>query len=259
MRGSIRDVHSALTVARVRALFDAGATPGEIARDLELPVTTVRHWCVGTRRRDGLTSREHCPKCHGTALDEPAYAHLLGFYLGDGHITVGRRGVAALSIYCADEWPGVRAEAEASLRAVMPTSSVSLRRRQGCREVKSYSKHWLCLFPQHGPGTKHTRPIVLAPWQRAVVERHPERLVRGLFHSDGCRNLNWARKTTPTGTVRYEYVRYLFSNKSEDIMGICESALDLLGVPHRRPRVDILSVARREGVARLEEVVGPKY
>src|ERR1700712_234202 len=48
----------------------------------------------------------------------------------------------------------------------------------------------------------------------------------GLFHSDGCRILNWTRKRTANGVVRYEYPRYLFSNKSEDILALCEAALD---------------------------------
>ena len=33
--------------------------------------------------------------------------------------------------------------------------------RIGMTEVKSYSKHWPCLLPQHGRGMKHTRKIEL--------------------------------------------------------------------------------------------------
>ena len=46
----------------------------------------------------------------------------------------------------------------------MPSSSVFGVQRTGMTEVKSYSKHWPCLFPQHGPGRKHGRPIVLEEW-----------------------------------------------------------------------------------------------
>src|SRR3546814_15577428 len=38
-------------------------------------------------------------------------------------------------------------------------------------------------FPQHGPGRKHERPIVLEPWQVGIVEAHPAAFLRGLFHS----------------------------------------------------------------------------
>jgi hypothetical protein len=46
----------------------------------------------------------------------------------------------------------------------------------------------ICLFPQHGPGRKHERPIVLAGWQQSITRRHPKQLIRGLIDSDGCRS-----------------------------------------------------------------------
>jgi hypothetical protein len=32
-----------------------------------------------------------------------------------------------------------------------------------------------CLFPRHGLGKKHERPIVLGPWQAAIVDTAPWR------------------------------------------------------------------------------------
>ncbi|MEJ2887191.1 hypothetical protein [Actinomycetospora aeridis] len=192
-------------------------------------------------------------------LDEEKYAYLLGSYLGDGHITMGPRGVAALSIICADAWPGVAEEVHDALHAVIPVSSVCAVQKIGCSAVKSYSTHWPCLFPQHGPGRKHDRPIVLEPWQQAIVDEHPGLLLRGLIHSDGCRITNWATKRTPAGPKRYEYPRYFFSNKSLDILDVCAAALDRLAIAHRRPRWDMISVAKRDAVARLDDFVGPKY
>lgn len=252
-------VHPRATVREALHLAERGLASGEIARQLEVPEPTVIHWIRGDRRglrADGRS--EACPRCQGAPLDQEQYAYLLGAYLGDGYINVAARGVASLSLYCADDWPGIVEEVSGSLRAVMPTSSVCTVGRIGCSEIKSYSTHWTCLFPQHGPGKKHTRPIVLEPWQLLLVEREPGRLLRGLFHSDGCRITNWALRRTPTGTKRYEYPRYLFSNKSTDILGICAAALDHLGIAHRRPRWDMISVARRSAVAALDEHVGPK-
>jgi len=34
----------------------------------------------------------------------------------------------------------------------MPSSKVFAVARTGCTEIKSTSKHWLCLFPQHEYG-----------------------------------------------------------------------------------------------------------
>lgn len=60
-------------------------------------------------------------------------------------------------------------EAERAMVSVMPRSSVFRVARIGCHEVKSTSKHWVCLFPQHGPGRKHERLIELESWQHAIV------------------------------------------------------------------------------------------
>ncbi len=187
-----------------------------------------------------------------------SYAYLLGMYLGDGHITMGRRGTRFLSISCANDWPGVMTEVDSAMHRVLG-SSVCHVRRQGCVEVKSCSKHWTCLFPQHGPGHKHLRLIVLEPWQREIIDRDTGRFLRGLFHSDGCRITNWAPRHVPDGgPARYEYPRYMFSNKSTDILDLCAAGLNRLGIAHTRPRPDTISVARREAVAALDVFVGPK-
>ncbi|WP_285648338.1 hypothetical protein [Actinomycetospora sp. NBRC 106375] len=257
---SVNGVHPQATVDLALALRAGGLDATEIGRSLGVPKSTIQYWCRGGRRpADPRAEPPVCPRCHEFPLDEFRYAHLLGHYLGDGHISISRRSVPCLSIYCADDWLGVRAEVMASMSAVMTASKVHLVARTGCHAVKSYTKHWLCLFPQHGAGPKHARPIALEPWQQEIVEREPDRLLRGLFHSDGCRITNWTEKQTESGTKRYEYPRYFFSNKSTDILGIATTALDRLGVAYRRPRWDLVSVARREAVARLDEFVGPKY
>ena len=105
-------------------------------------------------------------------------------------------------------------------------------------EVKSYSKHWPCLFPQHGPGKKHLRNIELADWQQVIVDRYPGDFVRGLIHSDGYRGTNRVRRVLADGERWYEYPRYLFVNKSLDILGLCGAALDQLEVDWRYARPD---------------------
>ncbi|HXA57831.1 MAG TPA: transcriptional regulator, partial [Streptosporangiaceae bacterium] len=118
---------------------------------------------------------------------------------------------------------------------------------------------WPCLFPQHGPGKKHNRKIELAPWQQQIVDLHPEQLIRGLIHSDGCRLTNRVRRQLPSGDRWYEYPRYLFVNQSTDILRLYGEALDRLGIAWRYSKPNTISVAKREAVARLDEFVGPKY
>ena len=76
---------------------------------------------------------------------------------------------------------------------------------------------WPCVFPQNGPGRKHERLIAFDTWQREIVERHADRFLRGLFHSDGCRLTNWTVKAVAGRPKRYECSRYLFSNQSPDL------------------------------------------
>jgi hypothetical protein len=135
-----------------------------------------------------------------------------------GTSRAGARDVYALAIACSDDWPGLKAGARQALSAVMPTSSVSCVRQTGCTMIKSYSKHWICLFPQYGPGRKHQRRIELAQWQDIIVRRYPGEFARGLFHSDGWRGVNRVRRTLADGDHWYEYSRYQFSNKSADIL-----------------------------------------
>jgi hypothetical protein len=85
------------------------------------------------------------------------------------------------------------------------------------------------------------------------------RFACGLFHSDGYRGINRVRVQLADGDHWYEYPRYLFTNESADILGLCGEALDQLGVAWRYSRRNSISVARRAAVARLDEFVGPKY
>ncbi len=124
-------------------------------------------------------------------------------------------------------------------------------RQIGCHEVYSNSKHWICMFPQHGAGPKHQRRIVLAQWQQQIVDRYPAPFLRGLIHSDGCRVLNWVNNTP--------YSRYHFSNTSDDIRALFGRACDRLGVDWRPNNATNLSVAKRASVNFLDEFIGPKH
>ena len=147
----------------------------------------LARWPPPGRIREGGSQEDHVPRCHARPMDESSYAYLLGLYLGDGHIVHGPRDVYVLAIACSDDWPGLMAAARQAMAAVMPTSSVCGVKQTGCTMIKSYSKHWACLFPQHGPGRKHQRKIELAPWQEVIVREYPGEFARGLFHSDGWR------------------------------------------------------------------------
>ena len=111
------------------------------------------------------------------------------------------------------------------------------------------------MLPQHGPGRKHERRIQLVQWQENLVALYPHELARGLIHSDGWRGTN----RVSAGRRTYEYGRYNFTNRSEDIRAIFTDALDRLGVAWRPMGAYDISIARREAVAALDAFVEPKW
>jgi hypothetical protein len=251
-------IRSQETVDSALRMSDEGVSDRVNAEIHGVAIKTIRRWRRLYQRR-GLPrgtgfQGTPCPRCDGAELDEAAYALLLGWYLGDGHIARARRGVYVLSIANDPKYPVLNQEIAATMRLVKPTASPCLRNGHAIR-IEARWKHWPCLFPQHGPGLKHLRKIELTDWQREIVAKYPEQLLRGLFHSDGCRFLNWASK--PDGK-RYYYTRYMFSNESEDIRKILTDALDQLGIAWRQPRRNAVAVSRKEAVAVLDTFVGAK-
>jgi hypothetical protein len=198
-----------------------------------------------------------CPRCAGNEIASSAYAALLGFYLGDGCLSDHARYVA-LRISCDAALPGIIRDVDAALRRVRPGMKVFRVRAPGTVVVQAHWKHWPCLFPQHGPGRKHERPIVLEAWQREIVEAHPGDFLRGLFHSDGSRTKNWATRMVAGERKRYDYPRWEFVNRSDDILHLCTWALDLCDISWRRPRINAIAVSRRDDVRRLDRLIGPK-
>jgi hypothetical protein len=149
------------------------------------------------------------------------------------------------------------------MRTISPTATAYRTKARGYVSVVSYSLHWPCLFPQHGPGKKHERRIALEPWQQAIVDAHPWEFIRGLIHSDGCRITNWTTRIVAGERKRYEYPRYFFSNKSDDIRKLFTDTLDKVGVEWttlaRGSDPFNISIARKASVALLDAHVGPKY
>jgi hypothetical protein len=238
------------------ALVAQGFNDCEISRQLNIPRSTIRDWRHGpgrATRRAHVDSSYECSVRHDfSALPGPAYCYLLGMYLGDGCISSMHRGVWTLRIAMDGKYPLIIDECSAAIEAIRSGQRTYRLARRGsrCVELSMSSKHWRCLFPQHGPGRKHTRSIELTAWQAPLVSENPEYLVRGLIHSDGCRVVANDRGVAS--------VRYHFSNRSEDIKRILCDALDLLGVHWTRPCNRQIAIYRKADVARLDEFIGPK-
>lgn len=245
-------------VDKVLDLIAAGVSQAEISRRTGISRAAIRDWGGGIVPRRSAEShgpheREACPLI--PTLPWAPYAYLLGLYLGDGTISDMPKGVFRLRIFCCDSYPHLMDLCQEAMEAVLPGHKVGRFQGLGCTDVSSYSKHWPCLIPQYGRGMKYLRPIELTPWQEAMVTMFPADFVRGLIHSDGSRTKNWAR--SPTGK-RYDYPRYEFTNRSEDIKDLFCWACDLLGVEWREMNDDTISINKRADVAFLDTFIGPK-
>jgi hypothetical protein len=242
-------MRSAEEFKAVQRLIAAGVNDCEIARQTGIPRCTVRDW----RCRPQVRSRDSrgSPCDHDLSrLLAKSYSYLLGLYLGDGCISRGGR-VWRLRITLDSRYPKIIDRTLEAIEIPMPGQRAGTwRRSDNCTEVYLYSKHWPCLFPQHGPGKKHLRPTQLEPWQQALVKEATEEFVCGLIDSDGCRVVANDRGVRS--------VRYHFSNQSEDIRGLFGAALDELGIPWTRPSRYHVAVYRKAATAHLDEFVGPK-
>lgn len=231
-------------------MLASGASISAVSRAVGATRSTIRYW----RDHPGRVGWCDCPQCDGSTLDSGAYARLLGFYLGDGCISAAAR-CHVLRVSCDARLPGIVADVEAAIRGVRSEATIHRVRGPGVTVVQSAWKHWPCLFPQDGDGPKHSRSLVLADWQSQIVEQQPAHFLRGLFHSDGARVANWA---VSRAGKRYEYPRWQFSNRSEDIHAMCQWALDLVGIDWRRSNRWLTSVSKRDAVARLDSLIGLK-
>jgi hypothetical protein len=244
-------VYSRSTVKVALEMARSGATAVEISSRLGVPSGTVRLWLRG--KVPHCVDPGACDTCLGQH-DLPGlsaeYVHLLGLYLGDGCLALYARDVYKLRIMLDARYPHIISGACASSRRVSGKGSV-LQRADRCVEVYSYWRQWACHFPQHGPGPKHLRPIVLTDWQRALVNRWPEQLLRGLIESDGCRFQN-------SGRGGWSHARYAFSNHSADIHAIFRAACDQLGLRWTEAKPYTTYVSRIADVAQLDAFIGPK-
>ncbi|MFI0087719.1 transcriptional regulator [Streptomyces bobili] len=252
------------TRKRALTLVAQGRSLNSVSQELGVSRFSIRSWRERIEPLRGVV--RSCPRCQGIpgSPEAPAaYAYLLGLYLGDGCISLSRREVYTMRIVLDNAWPGVIDECEAAMRSVRPDNSVCRVKKQGCVAVTGSSKHWPCLFPEHGPGKKHERRIILEPWQQAIVDAHPWEFIRGLIHSDGCRITNWTTRIVAGERKRYEYPRYFFTNVSADIRQLYTDTLDKLGVEwtqcRRNGNAFNISVARKPSVALLDTHVGPKH
>lgn len=243
-------------------LAEAGRNDSQISRQLGMSRATIRTWRLNGppgRMRMGRAGPCDGVRCEpGSVEDRESYSHLLGLYLGDGTISRHPRHVYRLRVFLDEKYPRIIRDCSVSIDAVLGRDASGFRQCGGCVEVYAFSKHWPCLFPQHGPGRKHERDVSLTPWQQSIVDEHPVGFLRGLYESDGNRHINTVKRPVDGKIKRYGYSRYLFTNESTQIQQMFKDTCDALGLGWTQMNRKNVAVSRRPDVARLDDLLGPK-
>lgn len=231
-------------------LIAQGVNDCEVSRRLGVPRRTVRDWRVPP----SVSTRAICMRCwkrtSPVIFNAADYAELLGLYLGDGHISAMPR-TERLRLMLDAKYPRIVEEAADLIARMLPGNRVGRQLLHDGHMVTlhAYHSHWTCLFPQHGPGKKHHRPIVLEPWQETLVTAAPWAFLRGCIRSDGCVFIN--------RTGKYEYESYDFTNLCQGILGLFALTCAQVGV-ECRVYAKRVRINRRASVALMLEHVGRK-
>ena len=101
-------------------------------------------------------------------------------------------------------YPRHRGRHRSAIPSLFPNNRVRAGRASteaASRGPDLYSGHLACLFPQHGAGKKHERPILLEDWQQPWSSEAPWAFLRGFIRSDGCAFVN------RTGPLRVPQLR----------------------------------------------------
>jgi hypothetical protein len=141
-------MHGAEVVEQVRELHAQGLGARRIAKLTGLSPRTVTDWLSGRVPRSAHAATR-CPRCGHPAhrldsLDAPAYAYLLGMYLGDGYVATHARGVHRLRISLDPRYPGIIDGCEKAISGLLPGARVGRQHRSGpwgeWVEISAYSK-----------------------------------------------------------------------------------------------------------------------
>jgi hypothetical protein len=244
-------------IDQIRECWLSGFKQMETSIKLNIPRATVKDYYNRFSKGEMMEPKPSSLLENLLLVDskKEAYAYLLGLYLGDGHIVKTKplkngNAVYKFRIFQDAKYTNLIQLCIDKMK-ILFESEVNIINKPGCKEIFCYKNNIPEIFPQHGPGKKHTREIVLQAWQKDIVRIYPKDFLKGLIHSDGCRYLS------VPGNI--DSIKYEFKNTSSDILGYFDWACSLLDVDTRRHSCGKASILRtKKDVNIFESFIGPK-
>lgn len=259
-------MHSLATRLESLQLIEQGMSPSEVSRKTGIARSTIRDWVKNPRpkRIEGDINSRIAQMFSSIHQYPEAYAYALAFYLGDGYIDKLPR-TYRLRIFNDVKYPDITQRIRNCLSHLLPRNVVAIQEpsagqgHENVSVIRCHSTILPVLFPQHGPGKKHTRSLILLPWQEDIVDSWPQAFLRGLIESDGCR---YRHSQMRNGRL-YEYDHYAFSNQSKDLLRMAARVCERLGVRYTCPPLEMgrgrcLYIRHSRDVEFLDSFIGPK-
>ena len=220
-------------------LHDSGKTKLEIASILGVDRGTVTKWLKekpkNIDRLDFLSIIKN---------ENKIYSYILGLYLGDGYINKTDRAYR-LRIFLDKKYSFLNDFVKEKMEKLFIYNKVGVNfEKSDCYELSVYNKNLPDMFPQHGGGAKHTRPIILEEWQVSIIDWLE--LIKGLFHSDGSYYFDRDK----------DY--YDFTNKSPEILELFKIGCEQINVNFTQPSKFHIRIGKRKDVKILKELIGTK-
>lgn len=242
----------------VMKLLSYGHSIAEVSRMTGVNRSSISNWKIRGERVSSPLDLSDPTKCitsmHSELTEEikKAYSYILGLYLGDGCIYELDR-TEKMTITLDKQYEVLNNYTVETLGKFFKKSPYifdrSLHGRGNAIDVNICTSTLSLLFPQHGKGKKHNRDIILTDWQLDVID--PISIVKGLIMSDGSYYID-----RQSGIMKYS-----FSNKSVQLIGILAKYLSELGISfaiYTKLKKTELVVHKKLEVEKLHEMIGDK-
>lgn len=227
--------HNKETIEKAKTLYESGYSKYKIEKLLKLKKGTARYWAKKNFSvNEKIENLEWLGDDKEVKVEEimnseelrKAYSYVFAIYLSDGYLAElkSRPGVYRMRFFNDVKYPINSEEWRTELHKLFPNHVVS-RTKPSDRNIwliSLYGRRIPVLFPHVGKGMKHERKLNIQDWQKDIIEKEPEKFIKGCIESDG---------SIYEQTVgKYKYVRYNFSNNSEEIASLLILALSKVGI-----------------------------